>query len=369
MIQSMTNGTSEWPEGVVHATQDPVERVVGTADADAGGGTPGPKVRIEEVARLAGVSPITVSRALRSPEMVSKPRRERILDAVARTGYASNPHARALKSGRSNLVALFLSSIASQQYTIAAEACTKVLEAAGYQVVMGRTSYSYARESSLIPAVMDMRPAAAFITGVMELEANRSFLRQLDIPIVESWAYAADPIDMLVGFSNTDGVALAVRHMAERGYSDVGFIGRNSGRGTIRRNAFESFCAASGLRMHGAVTVANVHSIADGRAALNEIVDRHPAIRALFCANDLIAFGAMLAARERGLRVPEDLAIVGFGDSDVLAEVPPGITTVSVDSAGIGRVAGEALVTRLAGNEPQQRTVLFPVTLMERGSG
>ncbi|WP_062228755.1 LacI family DNA-binding transcriptional regulator [Aureimonas frigidaquae] len=365
MKQSLTNASHEPLTG---ATTDPVQRVASADGTTPGDGASGRKVRIEEVARLADVSPITVSRALRNPDMVSDARRARILDAVARTGYASNPHARALKSGRSNLVALFLSSIASQQYTMAAEACSKVLEAAGYQVVMGRTSYSYARESLLIPAVMDMRPAAAFITGVMELEANRNFLRQLDIPIVESWAYAADPIDMLVGFSNTDGVALVVRHMAERGYADVGFIGRNSGRGTIRRQAFETFCGQAGLRVQGCVTVANVHSIADGRVALNDILDRHPDIRALFCANDLIAFGAMLAARERGLRVPDDLAIVGFGDSDVLAEVPPGITTVSVDSAGIGRAAGEALVLRLGGKEPPQRSMLFPVTLIERGS-
>ncbi|TKT69612.1 LacI family DNA-binding transcriptional regulator [Aquamicrobium sp. LC103] len=349
------------------ATPDPVERVPVTEPSD---GIPpiGQKVRIEEVAALAGVSPITVSRALRNPAIVSEARRKRIEEVVTKTGYASNPHASALKSGRSNLVAAFLSNITSQQYTAAAEGCAKVLEEAGYHLVIARTSYSYARETTLIRALMTMRPAAAFITGVMELEENRIFLRNLKVPIVESWAYASDPIDMLVGFSNTDGVQLVVDHLAEKGYRKVGFVGRSSGRGTIRLNAFLKGAEAAGIEIKATLTVANVQGIADGRQALRSMLAASPDMDAVFCANDLLGIGAMLEARAMGLNIPGDLAIVGFGDSEVAAEVPPGMTTVVVDAHAIGEKAGEMLLARLTGQKIERPSCLFPVRLEVRGS-
>jgi LacI family gluconate utilization system Gnt-I transcriptional repressor len=349
------------------ATPDPVERVQFVRPSD-GIQSMGQKVKIEEVAALAGVSPITVSRALRNPSIVSEARRRRIEEVVARTGYASNPYARALKSGRSNLVAAFLSNITSEQYTTAAEGCAKVLEVAGYDLVIARTSYSYARETTLIRALMTMRPAAAFITGVMELEENRMFLRNLKVPIVESWAYASDPIDMLVGFSNTDGVQLVLNHLAEKGYRKVAFIGRSSGRGTIRLDAFRKGAEKIGIEIKATTTLANVQGIADGHQALRFVLATSPDIDAVFCANDLLGIGAMLEARAMGLRIPQDLAIVGFGDSEVAAEVPPGMTTVAVDAHAIGEKAGEMLLARLTGQKVDRSTHLFPVKLEIRGS-
>lgn len=348
------------------ATLDPVLRVgTRTEQSDA---LPKKRVRIEEVARLAGVSPITVSRALHNPHIVSEARRLRIDKAVIQTGYASNPHARALKSGKSNIVAAFLSTLASQQYTQAADGCARVLEDAGYHVVMGRTFYSYARETPLIRALMDMRPAAAFITGVMELEENRSFLRNLKIPIVESWANASDPIDMLAGFSNVDGVALIVEHLAARGYREIGFLGRSSGRGLIRQNAFEHFARQHGLNIVEALSLPNVSSVVDGRKSFRLLIESAPEIDAVFCANDLLGIGAMLESRTMGLTMPDDLAIVSFGDSDVAAALSPGMTTVSVDTYALGAAAGQMILSRLNGDEPDSPTQIFPVTLIHRGS-
>lgn len=287
---------------------------------------------------------------------------------MAETGYASNPHASALKSGRSNIVAAFLSNIASEQYTAAAAGCSAVLEPAGYHLVMGRTSYSYSRETALIRGIMAMRPAAAFITGVMELEENRAFLRSLDIPIVESWANARDPIDMLVGFSNIDGVKLAAEHLAERGYRRIGFIGRGSGRGTIRRKAFEEQVKALGLEMSATISVSTVNGVVDGRQALRDILKHTADLDAVFCANDLLSIGVMLEARAMGLRIPADLAIIGFGDSELAAQIPPGMTTVYVDAHAMGETAGGLILARLNGDDTGETSRLFPVSLVVRGS-
>ena len=199
--------------------------------------------RIEEVARLAGVSPITVSRALRQPEKVAKDKRERILQVVAQTGYASNPHARALRSGQSSVVAAFVSNIFSQQFALAVQGCAEVLEPQGYQLMVGQTSYSYAKETSMI-ASLRARPAAVLFTGVIELEENRQSLRELGIPIMETWAYPRDPIDMLVGLSNYDAGFMAASHLAERGYRRVAFMARHGGRGELRRQGFAAAARA-----------------------------------------------------------------------------------------------------------------------------
>lgn len=325
-------------------------------------------VRIEEVARLAGVSPITVSRALRNPKIVSQARRERIQQAVEATGYASNPHAKALRSGRSDIVAAFVSNILSEQFSLAIEGLAEVLEPAGFQVVLSRTSYSYKRETTLVRSLTATRPAAVFITGVMELESNRSFLRGLGVPIVESWAYARDPIDMLVGFSNTDGARMVAEHFAERGYRKVAFIGRSGGRGALRLKSFAAHCARLGLEMQREMTRDTVSGIPEGREAMRSLLAENHEVEAIFCASDLLAIGALLEAREKGLRIPDQVAIAGFGDSALAEEISPGLTTVVADTRTIGRKAGTLLLQRLRGETPERTREHVLLRMEKRGS-
>jgi len=126
--------------------------------------------RIAEVAERAGVAPITVSRVLRHPQKVNRETRERILEVIEATGYASNPHARALRSGRSNVVVAFVSNILSQQFGLAVRSFAAKLEPEGFEVLVGQTSYSYAKEVAMIQSLRGLRPAAVMFTGVIELE-------------------------------------------------------------------------------------------------------------------------------------------------------------------------------------------------------
>lgn len=347
------------------ATYDDVVRVRGAAIA------PHPSAaspRIEEVARLAGVSPITVSRALRQPGKLSEETRRKVLETIARTGYESNPHARALRSGRSTLVAAFVSNIMSQQFGLAIQGLAAELEPEGYELMIGQTSYSYAKEVAMVRSLRSLRPAAVMFTGVIELEENRQALRELAIPVVETWAYPRDPIDMLVGFSNVDAGAMAARHLAEKGYRRLGYIGRSGGRGALRLQGFRGEAERCGLMLEAAVTVAEVHGIADGRAALTRLLDENRAVEAVFCANDLLATGALIEARSRGLDVPGDMAVLGFGDNDAAGQIAPGLTTISMDAEGLGRRAGRLLRDRLAGVQPQEPVQSLPLDLIGRGS-
>lgn len=353
------------PDNELEPTFDDVVRMGGNIENNQ---ADKPPVFIEDVARLAGVSPITVSRAIRTPTKVSVEKQKRIRKAIEVTGYKPNSIARALRSGRTNIVLGFISNMFSQQFAKAVRGCSLVLEESGYQFLIGETTYSYKKEASIISDLQQLKPAALFFTGVIELEENREKLRNLKIPIMESWAYPRDPIDLLVGISNTDGGKLAARHLAERDYSQVAFIGRSGGRGALRYQGFANECERSGIKIVKKILCNEVIDIHDGRNAFRKLYADGEAIKAVFCANDLLAAGVYLAARDAGLNIPHDLAIIGFGDSDLAAALQPGITTINFDSEALGQHAGRMLLASLRGETLEQKTRYLQLSVIERGS-
>lgn len=349
----------------VKPTFDDVLRIPAPPDRGSAGGRP---PRIEEVAERAGVAPITVSRVLRHPEKVNRETRDRVLEVIEATGYASNPHARALRSGRSNVVVAFVSNILSQQFGLAVRSFAATLEPEGFEVLVGQTSYSYAKEVAMIQSLRGIRPAAVMFTGVIELQKNRAALLELGIPVIETWAFPRDPIDMLVGLSNADAGAMAARRLAAAGHRRVSFIGRSGGRGALRRDGFRAAAAELGLTIVHEIGVGEITGLVDGRAAFTALLDRDDRGDAVFCANDLLATGALIEARSRGLSVPGDLAVLGFGDNDVADQITPGLTTISFDSAAVGRIAGEMLLARLSGAPRTEQRLAVELFLVERGS-
>lgn len=327
-----------------------------------------PPVFIEDVARLAGVAPITVSRAIRTPAKVSLEKQVRIREAIEATGYKPDSIARALRYGRTNIVLGFISNMFSQQFAKAVRGCSLVLEESGYQFLIGETAYSYKKESAIISDLQQIKPAAVFFTGVIELEENREKLRQLKIPIMETWAYPRDPIDLLVGISNTDGGRLAAKHLFERGYKEVAFIGRGGGRGALRYQGFADACERYGLSIVKKIVCNEVYDIEDGRRVFNELHGAGDKIPAVFCANDLLAAGVYLAARDAGLRIPQDLAIIGFGDNDLARVLQPGITTINFDSEALGQHAGRMILASLRGETLKQKTRYLHLRVIDRGS-
>src|SRR3990167_4341925 len=155
-----------------------------------------------DVAKVAGVSPITVSRALGRPEVVSAATRRRVLEAVRATGYVPNLAAGALASSRSRLVAIFLPTIANSIFADTVQALSERLAAAGYQTLLGLTGYDPQQEEALLEAVLGRRPDGIVLTGTEHTQASRQRLARVGIPLVEAWDLCERPLDMLVGFSH-----------------------------------------------------------------------------------------------------------------------------------------------------------------------
>jgi LacI family transcriptional regulator, gluconate utilization system Gnt-I transcriptional repressor len=319
---------------------------------------------LHDVAREAGVSPITASRALSNPGLVSDKTIARVQAAVAATGYIPNLLAGGLKSKRSLMVAALVPTIAVAQFLPTVQALTEALGAAGYQLILGQSGYDHSREDALLNTMISRRPDGIVMTGLVHTDAARERLRRLGIPVVETWDLSDRPVDMLVGFSHLKVGSAVAGFFLRKGWHRLGIASGDDHRASMRR---EGFLSAVG-RDVPTVVVPAPSNLALGRQALGELLQQEPALQALYCSSDLLAQGVMIEAQARGLRVPQDLAVCGFGDADFAAHTEPSLTTVHVDGAAIGRLAAQLIVRRCRGQAVEQRIVDVGFRIVERQS-
>ena len=323
---------------------------------------------LADVARIAGVSPITVSRALNTPDQVSPETLARVQEAVARTGYVPNRVAGGLASSRSRLVATIVPTIASPMFLETVHALTDALATEGYQVMLGESGYDGTREDALLDAIIGRRPDGVILTGVMHSQEGRRRLAAAGIPVVETWDLTPTPIDMLVGFSHEKVGVASAEYLAARGVRRPAMISGDDHRAGLRRNGFSEAALRLGL---GKTPVRLVHAptlIGDGRRALAALVERHADLDAVYCSSDLLALGALIEARARAIAVPDRLRILGFGDLDFARDADPSLSTVRIDGTAIGRQAARFLLDRIAGKPAGPRVVDLGFTIIPRES-
>jgi LacI family gluconate utilization system Gnt-I transcriptional repressor len=319
---------------------------------------------LHDVARRAGVSAITASRALSNPGLVSARTIQKVQEAVRATGYIPNLMAGGLKSRRSLLVASLVPSISVAQFLPTVKALTESLEAAGYQLILGQSGYDHSREEALLNTMISRRPDGIVITGLVQSQSARDRLRLLGIPVVETWDLSERPIDMLVGFSHLKVGSAIAGYFLAKGWRRVGIATGDDHRGALRRDGFE---AAIGRAVPTAVVPAP-SSLELGRRALGELLAQEPALQAVYCSSDQLAQGVLAEAQARGLRVPQDLAVCGFGNADFAAHTHPSLTTVHVDGAAIGRIAAQLIVDRCRGVAIERPIVDVGFRIVERDS-
>jgi len=325
-------------------------------------------ITLHDVAKLAGVAPITASRALSKPEQVSPEVLQRVTDAVSRTGYVRNHLAGGLASTRSRLVAAVVPTVAGPVFLETIQALTQTLAEAGYQLMLGQSGYVDSREDALLEAIIGRRPDGIVLTGIMHSAEGRKRLLAAGIPVVETWDLSPNPLDMLVGFSHVDVGRAVADYLRRKGHRRLAMVAGDDERSIRRQNAFEAAARAAKLPAVLAVNVPAPTTLKSGREALARLLAAGKKFDAVFCSSDLLALGVMTEARTRGIAVPEQLAIVGFGDLAFAADLAPSLTTVRIDSEAIGRQAARFILDRVEGRDGQPSIVDVGFDIVERES-
>lgn len=325
-------------------------------------------VTLHDVAKLAGVAPITASRALNTPQQVSPEVRQRVADAVSRTGYVPNRLAGGLASTRSRLVAAVVPTISGPVFLETVQALTATLAERGYQLMLGQSGYSGSREDALLEAIIGRRPDGIVLTGILHSTEGRRRLLASGIPVVETWDLTPTPIDMLVGFSHVEVGREVARFLHAKGRQRLAVVAGDDERAQRRTEAFVAAARGLGLAAVQVESVPAPTTLKSGREALARLLDRQPAIDAVFCSSDLLALGVLTEARVRAVTVPRQLAVVGFGDLEFAADVEPALTTVHIKGTAIGRQAAQFIVERAEGREVTERLIDIGFSIVERQS-
>ena len=321
---------------------------------------------MSDVARLANVSTMTVSRALKDGSSIAKDTRDRIMQAVEELGYVLDQSAGSLSSKRTGFVAALIPSINNSNFADTARGLTDALEGSGLQLLLGYTEYSVEKEESLIESMLRRRPEAIVVTGGRHTPRGRKLLQNCGIPVIETWDMPKTPVHHVVGFSNAEASAALVRHLHSRGYKRIAFIGGTTNRdtrGADRRAGYEAAMTALGLTESRVISFGTPPiSMKQGGEALLRLVEQWPDVEAAICVSDLSAFGALMECQRRGWKVPERIAIAGFGDFEISGTCYPAITTVGVHCYDIGNKAGELLLRAIEGE--RNETPIAPETIL-----
>lgn len=328
------------------------------------------RTTLADVARAAGVSPITASRALRGERGVAQELVQRVKDAVQHLGYIPDPAARALASQRSVQVPVLVPLLSNALFVDVLDAVHRTLFPQGYQALIGVTHYDPLEEEQLLRTYLAHRPAGLLVTGFDRTEAARQMIAASGVPCVHLMEMTSAPGVYCVGFSQQDAGHAMTEHLLQRGRRRIAFAAAQLDPRTMQRaEGYRRSLRTAGLydpRLE--LLSPEASSIRLGGDLLQELLATRPDVDAVFFCNDDLAQGGLLAAQRMGLAVPGRLAIAGFNDLAGSAQMPPPLTTVRTPRAAIGEASARMLLALMKGEVPAQNSVDLGFELMARES-
>ena len=326
---------------------------------------------MKDVADLAGVGTITVSRVLRSPEKVSESKRKRVQKAIKELGYVPDNTAGALSSSKSRVFGAIVSTVNDSVFAQTLDGLSSTLRAAGYELLLTSTNYDPGVEEDALRALLARRPDGIVLTSTSHSAGVTKLLKSVSIPVVEIWQLPSQPLDIAVGFSNFQAGYDMARHLVENGRKNIAFVGghepRNE-RGRRRRNGYVAALSDAGLApiVWPAEDQGLPSGIELGAAFFDGCLNGTPQIDAVMCVSDQVATGVLCEARRRGADVPGDLAVSGFGGFELAMPSGFDLTTIEVPGKEIGVASAKALLDPEAARA--NRIIDVGYNLIERGT-
>jgi LacI family gluconate utilization system Gnt-I transcriptional repressor len=319
------------------------------------------RVTLADVATLAGVSAMTVSRVLRGDGAVSAELAARVKSAVETLGYLPDPAARALASRHGSHVAVLIPLLSNEVFVDLLEGAQQTLRAAGLQTLIGITHYDPVEEEQLLREQLLHRPAGLLITGTQHSAATTALIARSGVPCIHLMEVAPPQASesagkYYVGFSQQAAGAALTRHLLERGRKRIAFAAAQLDPRTLQRmEGWRQVLQEQGL--YDPVLEwqsPEPSSMELGARMFQQIVGHAGPVDAIFFCNDDLAQGALLAALKLGIAVPQRVAVAGFNDLKGSAQMLPPLTTVRTPRAAVGIEAASMLLQLMRGEEPEQ---------------
>jgi LacI family transcriptional regulator, gluconate utilization system Gnt-I transcriptional repressor len=331
----------------------------------------GADITMSDIARHAGVSPMTVSRALRDPSTVSAEMRRKVDAAVREYGYLPNRIAGSLSSKRSNVVGLVIPSIRNSLYATMIQAISDVLRANGLHLMIADSGHRLDEEEALVSALLAQRVCGLVLHNTMHNRRVRDLVEKTGVPVVETGNLPSEPLDMAVSYSNFEAARAMTAHLVRQGYRRIGFVTlplRDNDRSKERRRGYFAALKELGLPVDPSLVLEAPGGFSEGADALARLLRVHPDLDAGFFAGDVLAVGALFECQRRGWAVPGRVALASFDDLDLLRHAVPTVTTLRIPRHEIGRRSAELLVSRLMGAPPERIRIDVGFEIVQRES-
>jgi len=312
-------------------------------------------ITINEIAREADVSIATVSRFFNQPSKVKGHTRERVSAVIERHHYVSHGLAGGLASRRSRLLGLVIPTVTNSIYASSTQAIHHAAQEAGYTVLVGVSDFSAAREAELIHQLISRRVEGLILTGEQRAPATYEKIVRNHCPFVITWKRSTSRDHPSVSFDNVKATRTVIDHLLGLGHRRIGFAcGRTdlNDRALQRRTTFERRLKDVGIEPDPELIFECSFEFVEGRAAMQRMLQLRRPPTAVFCANDILAIGALSQCREVGLSVPADMAIAGFDDLPIAQYITPMLTTVRVPAHEMGSSAARRLIFAIENGEP-----------------
>ena len=331
------------------------------------------RVTLNAVAREAGVSAITVSRYFNQPEQVSPERRERIAAVVADLGYVPNLVAGGLASARGKIVGMVIPNISGPIFANTIQGFSDTLSRHGYQLLLASSYFSTEQEENAVRAFLGWSPAALVLTSHFHSAGTEKMIAEADIPVIETWDYQPEREPMQIGFSHFDVGVTAANYLLGKGYRRIAFV-QNSAPGDFsaleRRDGYAATLREAGLETWVFAPDADRTPFEAGKQAMDALMNASPRPDAIIFANDNLAAGGLLAGQRAGTKIPEDCAVLGFGDYPFAEMLLPSLSTIKPPALEIGVLAATRVLESLGvlPSDEVQRLNLLQCQVIERES-
>lgn len=314
---------------------------------------------LADVAELAGVSQVTVSRIIRGKGPVAAETRTRVMQAVTTVGYVPNRLAGSLASAGSNLIGVILPSLSNIVFPEVLRGINEGLDVCGFQPVVAVTDYDMQREETLVRAILAWKPAAIVIAGFDHTAATRKMLEESGIRVAELMDIDAAPIDVAVGLSHRKAGHASGLHLIGRGYRRFGYVGHDWDADRRAKLRYEGLCEAlsdAGLALVGRSLDEGRSSVMAGRLGLADLLSKSPSVDVVVFSSDDMAVGGVFHCMAAGIALKSELGLFGFNGLEIGQALPVPLSTIRSDRYRIGRVAVERILE--SASRPARRQIV-----------